>query len=107
MPMTDGLTVRAFWCGVLHAIGAFDLSALTDAEKADIAGRRTWFWTRRQHSRLSRSSRRRFHEVPGFHPENETGFGRDGDIVVSLLGQTGVDQAGGNFLSPGTISNKN
>jgi hypothetical protein len=23
---------------------AFDLSALTDAEKADIAGRRTWFW---------------------------------------------------------------
>ena len=42
--MTDGSAVRTFWCGVLHAIGAFDLSALTDAEKVDIAGRRTWFW---------------------------------------------------------------
>jgi len=42
--MTDGSAFRTFWCGVLHAIGAFDLSALTDAEKADIAGRRTWFW---------------------------------------------------------------
>ena len=42
--MTDGSAVRTFWCGVLHAIGAFDLSALTDAEKEDIAGRRTWFW---------------------------------------------------------------
>ena len=42
--MTDGLAVRTFWCGVLHAIGAFDLSALTDAEKADIAGQTTWFW---------------------------------------------------------------
>jgi len=42
--MTDGLVARTFWCGVLHAIGAFDLSALTDAEKADIAGRTTWFW---------------------------------------------------------------
>jgi hypothetical protein len=42
--MTDGSAVRTFWCGVLHAIGAFDLSALTDAEKVDIAGRTTWFW---------------------------------------------------------------
>jgi hypothetical protein len=42
--MTDGSAVRTFWCGVLHAIGAFDPSALTDAEKADIAGQRTWFW---------------------------------------------------------------
>jgi hypothetical protein len=42
--MTDGSAVRTFWCGVLHAIGAFDLSALTDAEKVDIAGQRTWFW---------------------------------------------------------------
>jgi hypothetical protein len=42
--MTDGSAVRTFWCGVLHAIGAFNLSALTDAEKADIAGRSTWFW---------------------------------------------------------------
>ena len=42
--MTDGSAVRTFWSGVLHAIGAFDLSALTDAEKVDIAGRTTWFW---------------------------------------------------------------
>jgi hypothetical protein len=42
--MTDGSAVRTFWCGMLHAIGAFDLSALTDAEKADIADRTTWFW---------------------------------------------------------------
>jgi len=42
--MTDGSAIRTFWCGVLHAIGAFDLSALTDAEKADIADRTTWFW---------------------------------------------------------------
>ena len=42
--MNDGLAVRTFWCGVLHAIGAFDLSALTDSEKTDIAGRTTWFW---------------------------------------------------------------
>ena len=42
--MSDGSAVRTFWCGVLHAIGAFDLSALTDAEKADIADRTTWFW---------------------------------------------------------------
>ena len=42
--MTDGSAVRTFWCGVLHAIGAFDLSVLTDAEKADIADRTTWFW---------------------------------------------------------------
>ena len=42
--MTDGSAVRTFWYGVLHAIGAFDLSGLTDAEKEDVAGRRTWFW---------------------------------------------------------------
>ncbi|MEN6442719.1 MAG: hypothetical protein ABFC71_03090 [Methanoregula sp.] len=42
--MIDGSAVHAFWCGILHTIGAFDLSALTDAEKVDIAGRRTWFW---------------------------------------------------------------
>jgi hypothetical protein len=42
--MTDGSSVRTFWCGVLHAIGAFDLSSLTDAEKTDIAGRKTYFW---------------------------------------------------------------
>jgi len=42
--MTDGSAVHTFWCGVLHAIGAFDLSGLTDAEKEVIAGRRTWFW---------------------------------------------------------------
>jgi len=42
--MTDGSAIRTFWCGVLHAIGAFDLSALTEVEKADIAGRTTWFW---------------------------------------------------------------
>ena len=42
--MTDGSAARTFWCGVLHAIGAFDLSALTDAEKENVAGRRTWFW---------------------------------------------------------------
>jgi hypothetical protein len=42
--MTDGSAIRTFWYGVLHAIGAFDLSGLTDAEKEDVAGRRTWFW---------------------------------------------------------------
>lgn len=42
--MTNGSAVRTFWCEVLHAIGAFDLSALTDEEKADIAGRTTGFW---------------------------------------------------------------
>ena len=42
--MTDGSAVCTFWYGVLHAIGAFDLSGLTDAEKEDLAKRRTWFW---------------------------------------------------------------
>lgn len=42
--MIDGSAIRTFWYGALHAIGAFDLSGLTDAEKEDVAGRRTWFW---------------------------------------------------------------
>jgi hypothetical protein len=42
--MTEGSAIRTFWYGVLHAIGAFDLSGLTDPEKEDVAGRRTWFW---------------------------------------------------------------
>lgn len=42
--MTDGSAPRIFWYGVLHAIGAFDLSGLADTEKEDVVGRRTWFW---------------------------------------------------------------
>ena len=42
--MTDTSAARSFWAGVLHAIGAFDFSAITDAEKEVIFGRRTWFW---------------------------------------------------------------
>jgi len=42
--MSDGSAVRTFWCRMLHAIGAFTLSGLADAEKEDVAGQRTWFW---------------------------------------------------------------
>ena len=42
--MTDSSAFRTFCYGVLHAIGAFDISGITDAEKEDVAGRRTWFW---------------------------------------------------------------
>jgi hypothetical protein len=42
--MTDGSAVRTFWCGVLHAIGVFDLVAISDTEMEVIAGKRTFFW---------------------------------------------------------------
>ena len=42
--MTDCSAIRTFWYGVLHAIGAFDLSGLSDTEKEDVVGCRTWFW---------------------------------------------------------------
>jgi hypothetical protein len=42
--MADGTPVHTFWCGVLHALGAFDLASLTDADKAVITGQKTFFW---------------------------------------------------------------
>jgi hypothetical protein len=40
--MPDTL-LRAFWWGVLHAIGIFGVGNLTDEEKIEGAERRAWF----------------------------------------------------------------
>jgi len=41
--MPDLASLRAFWWGVLHAIGMFGMGDLTEEEKIEGAERRAWF----------------------------------------------------------------
>ena len=41
--MPDLASLRAFWWGVLHAIGMFGMGDLTNEEKIEGAERRAWF----------------------------------------------------------------
>ncbi|HPD75387.1 MAG TPA: hypothetical protein PKZ65_04950 [Methanoregulaceae archaeon] len=41
--MPDLASLRAFWWGVLHAVGMFGVENLTDEEKIDGAEKRAWF----------------------------------------------------------------
>jgi len=41
--MPDIASIRAFWWGVLHALGLFGMDTLTDEEKINGAEKRAWF----------------------------------------------------------------
>jgi hypothetical protein len=43
--MTSELSsLTAFRCGLLHAMGALDLTDLSGEELAEVAGQKSWFW---------------------------------------------------------------
>ncbi|MDD1689773.1 MAG: hypothetical protein LUQ66_03845 [Methanoregula sp.] len=42
--VADPEETHAVWYGMLNALGIFDLSTLTDAEKANYAGKKHYFW---------------------------------------------------------------